>query len=317
MWTIWATLESTLVVTAVGLAVDFVRNLGPRIVYAASQTIPVRATGSLESVGAYALRVRNDSRKKAENITIHLRAGTAALRIEDYAAPKGLQLVSEKDNDGIKIPLPYLKPAETIRLRLVAEGGYVPQSLDVSISSPNKIGAKEVADVEAGKPFFRFTFIALFGTVAVMLIFLAGRASQSWGDSGPLAFELTRRQVMVSAAADSGLPNLAVTLTAGGDPSYYDGASLAYSLAACSKTGAEAGKYRKFLSLTLRNGNGMVPESQANLFYALGRIDIQLSDENSAISDLKAAIAKSKSTVEMRLASDPQTRGFLIRKGLI
>ncbi len=142
MWTIWATLESTLVVTAVGLAVDFVRNLGPRIVYSASQTIPVRATGSLESVGAYALRVRNDSRKKAENVTIHLRAGTAALRIEDYAVPKGLQLVSEKDNDGIKIPLPYLKPAETIRLRLVAEGGYVPESLDVSISSPNKIGAK-------------------------------------------------------------------------------------------------------------------------------------------------------------------------------
>jgi hypothetical protein len=313
MWTIVEALETTLVATGVGLAVDYVRNLGPRLIYSSTQTIPVRGAGSSDSVGGYALRVRNDSRKKAEDITIHLRAGTAALRVEDYAGPPGLQLVPELDKSGIKIPLPYLKPAVMLRLRLVAEGGYVPQSLDVSFSSPNRISTKEVADIEAGRPFFRFTLIALFGTIILAFVFLAGRASQPTNNNG---WQLTRRQVMVSAAADSGLPNLAAILVAANDPSYYEGADLAYALAASSKPVTEADKYRKFLSLTLRNGDDMLPESQANLFYALGRIDLLLSDENGAANDLKVAITKSHPTVELRLKSDPQTREFLARKAI-
>jgi hypothetical protein len=314
MGTILEVFGTPLAAAGVGLVVDFLRNLGPRLIYSSTQTIPVRGAGSSDSVGGYALYVRNDSRKKAEEITIHLRAGTAALRVEDYAGPPGLQLAPLADKSGIKIPLPYLKPAVMLRLRLVAEGGYVPQSLDVSFSSPNKISTKEVADVEAGRSFFRFTLIALFGTITLVFVFLAGRASQPSENSG---WELTRRQVMVSAAADSGLPNLAAILVAANDPSYYEGADLAYSLAASSKSPTEADKYRKYLSLTLRNGDGMLPESQANLFYTLGRLDLLLSDENSATNDLKAAIAKSRPTVERRLKSDPQTREFLARKGII
>ena len=122
-----------LIPTAIGLAGDFLKNLGPRITYATTKTIPVHKAGGFESVGAYELRVRNDSRKKAEDITIHLRAGTGALRIEDYTVPQGLQIVAQTDNQGIKIPVPYLKPTDSLRLQLVAEGGYVPKSLDVVI----------------------------------------------------------------------------------------------------------------------------------------------------------------------------------------
>jgi hypothetical protein len=317
MWTIVTTLESTLVVTAVGLVVDFLRNLGPRLIFSTTTTIPVRIANKSNYVGAYELKVRNDSRKKAEEITLHLRAGSASLRVEDYSAPAGLKLVSETDDEGIKIPLAYLKPADMLRLLVVAEGSYVPKSLDVTISSPNKIAAKSVKDVESGRPFLRFTFGAFFGIVAIFLIFYAGRASYLMESSTAQAFELNRRQIMVSAAADSGPPNLAISFATTDDPTYYEGGDLAYSLAAASSKPGEIEKYRRFLSLTLGTATAMAPESQANLLYSLGKIDILLSDENSASNDFKSSIAKSRSTVEFRLRSDPKTREFLIKKGLM
>jgi len=313
MWTIVTTLETTLVATVAGLAVDYFKNLGPRLIYAATTTIPARIGGGSSYVGAYDLKVRNTSRNKAEDITLHLRAGRAALRVEDYSAPTGLQVTSEEDNNGIKVPLSYLKAGDVLRLRVVAEGFYVPESLDVSISSPNKIATKLVVDVEKGGRFLRFTPIAFVGIVVILLIFYAGRTSNLMEGS---TFELDQRQVMVSAAADVGLPSLASTLLTTSNLSYYEGGDLAYSFAASSTKPEEIEKYRRFLSLTLGTATRMAPESQANLFYSLGKIDLMLSDENSAIKDFKFGIAKSRPTIESRLKSDPRTREFLIKMGL-
>ncbi len=317
MWTIVNALESTLVVTGVGFLADFVRNLGPRLVYSSTRAIPVEIPDKRISTGAYEVRVRNDSRKKAETITLHLQASSAQLRLKSYSAPAGLKLSAEADGDGIKFPLSYLKPADMLRLHVVAEGYYVPQSLDISVSSPNKITAKSVVDVEESRPFLRYTYRAFIGIAAVLVIFNAGRASQLIETPAPQAFELNRRQIMVSAAADSRLPSLASAIAATYDPTYYEGGDLAFSFAASSPKAQEIEKYRRFISLTLGNAVGMAPESQASLFYSLGRIDLLLSDEKSAIADFKVSISKSRSIVEVRLNSDSGVREFLTQKGLI
>lgn len=61
----------------------------------------------------------------------------------------------------------------------------------------------------------------------------------------------------------------------------------------------------------------MEPESQANLLYCLGKIDILLADSASAIGDFRNAIAKSKSIVDMRAKTDPNTQRYLNDNGLL
>lgn len=317
MWPILTALETALAGTAVGLGVDFIRNLGPSLIFAVKDTIPVHLPDKHDSLAAYEFRLRNDSRKKAENLVLHLRAGSASLQIKDYSLPPGLQLTQEEDNGGIKVPLPYLKPNDRVRLLLVAQGSYVPASMDANVSSPNKINAKRVPDLEVRKPFFRFTFIGFLVVSLVVVTFYVGKLKGLAERDGPPPFVLDQKMITVAAAADSGLPNLASALATAPDLTYYEAGDLAFSQAAPFVKPEEIDKYRHFISVTLATAPAMAPESQAHLFYCLGKLDLLSSDETSAVADFKMGIAKSRSTVEARLRSDPKLRDFLLRQNLM
>lgn len=321
MWEIVTTLETTLVGTVVGLAVDFLRNLGPTLIYATDDTIPIRLPDKYEFMAAFQLRVRNISRKKAESVTLHLRAGDSSLRVSDYSIPPGLQLTPEPDGKGIKITFPYLKPKDRLRLLVVAQGSYVPATLSIDVSSPNKIAARRVLDFEARKPFFRFTFIGFFATLSaaaiLLIVFSLGKTAGLTEHETPPSFVLDRRMVTISAATDSGLPSFATALANAPELTYYEAGDLAYDQAASSVKPEEVDKYRRFISTTLSAAPDMAPPSQANLFYCLGKLDLLRSDEKDAVADFKSAIAKSKSTLEDRLRFDPKTEDFLVKHSLI
>ncbi len=320
MWSIVVQVESVLVTTAVGFVVDYFRNSGSSLVYSTKDTIPVRLADKYESMAAYRLLLRNGSWKKAEDLTLHLRAGSAQLQIADYSLPPGLELLEQPDGGGIKIPLQYLKPKDCVRLQVVARGSYIPGTLDVNVSSPNKITAKRIYDLDAPKPFLRFTFIALVAAVALLIAFDAGKATQLMDISerqSPPPFVLDRKMVLVSAAADSGLPNLASALAGASDLTYYEAGDLAYSQAVNTVKPEEIDKYRRFISIALSSDRSIADESQANLFYCLGKLDLLRSDERTAIVDFKTSIAKSKSIIEARTRSDPQTRNFLLKQNLL
>jgi len=320
MWSVVTALETAVAGPLVGLGVDFVRNRAPSLVYATEDTSPVRLPDKYESMAAYRVRLRNDSWKKVETVTLHLRAGSASLKVDGYSVPAGLQLVQEPDGDGIKIPLPYLKPKDFVRLRVVAHGSYVPDALDINVSSPNKIAIRRVSDFETHKPFFKFTFISFIVVIIILVVFFAfyiGKASGVAESETPPPFVLDQRMVAVAAAADSGLPNLASALASVPNLTYYEAGDLAYSQAFTSLNPEEIDKYRRFITITLATAPAMAPESQANLFYCLGKLDLLRSDEKSALADFKAGITKSKSTVEARLRSDPTTRDFLLKQNLM
>jgi hypothetical protein len=61
----------------------------------------------------------------------------------------------------------------------------------------------------------------------------------------------------------------------------------------------------------------MAPESQANLYYSLGKLDLLLSDNNSAIDDFRYAISKSRLIVEVQAKADAKTHEYLVEKGLL
>jgi hypothetical protein len=76
-------------------------------------------------------------------------------------------------------------------------------------------------------------------------------------------------------------------------------------------------KYRKLLSLSLESEPRMLPESQASLFYSLGKLDLLASDEKGALNDFRNAIVKSRAIVEAKARVDAKTNEFLIEKGLL
>lgn len=322
MWQVFTQLETLGLTTLVGVAADFVKNLGPSLIYSTKDTIPVRIPEKYESLASYKLRVRNESRKKAENLTLHLRAGRASLTLKDYSVPPGLEVVQEPDGDGVKIPLSYLKPKDTVSLVFEAQGSYLPSDLDVSISSPNKIATRRVSDIQAQKPFFWFTFLAFFSVLALLVAFDIGRwkgvaDSQASTPAPTPTLVMDQRMVTVAAAADSGLPNLVSTLASSPNLTYYEAGDIACSQATSSISPAGIDKYRRFISITLSAAPGMLPQSQANLYYCLGELDMMRSDEKSAVIDFKTGIAKSKSTIEANLRYAPKTRAFIQKHNLM
>jgi len=100
-------------------------------------------------------------------------------------------------------------------------------------------------------------------------------------------------------------------------PIYYDEGDLSYALAAESNKTTEIEKYRRLISLTLGTVKDMAPESQANLFYSMGKLDLLLSDKERAASDFKSAIAKSREIVEAQAKADTKTHKYLIDSGLL
>jgi hypothetical protein len=320
MWGIVSQIEGVLLSGICGFVLDLIKNSGSSLTYSTKGTIPVRLPDTFDSVAAYQLRLKNGSRKKAEDLTLHLRAGSAQLNIVDYSAPTGLHLQQEPDGGGIKIPLEYLKPKDSLRVQVVAKGAYVPGTLDVDVSSPNKINVKRVEDLDVRKPFWRFTFICFIAAVVIFVAFDAGKATEvtelAKRQSAP-SFVLDRKMVLVSAAADSKLPNLASALANASDLTYYEAGDLAYSQATTTTKPEEIDRYRRFISLALGPDHSIADESQANLFYCLGKLDLLRSDERSAIADFKTSIAKSKSIIQSRAKSDPQTQDFLIKQSLL
>jgi hypothetical protein len=101
------------------------------------------------------------------------------------------------------------------------------------------------------------------------------------------------------------------------EPKYFNEGDIAYSLAVESNKPGEIDRHRRLLSITLETAPDMTPESQANLFYSLGKLDLLLSDENSAVSDFRNAIAKSHSIVETQAKGDTNTHKYLIERGLL
>lgn len=322
MWQLFAQLETIVLTTLVGLVYDFVKNLGPSLIYTTKDTIPTQIPEMHEFLASYRLDVRNESRKKAEEISLHLRAGTGSLELKDYSVPAGIELVQDPEGDGIKILLPYLKPKDTVGLQLVARGSYLPNDLNVSISSPNKIATKRVLDIEARNPFFRFTFRAFFGVLVLLLAFdigmWRGQADSQASKRAPTpTLVLDQRMVTVAAAANSGLPNLVSTLASSPDLTYFEAGDIAYSQAASSASPAVVDKYRQFISFTLSSAPGMLPQSEANLYYCLGQLDMMRSDEKSAVVDFKKGIEESTSTILANLQYSPKTRAFIQKHNLM
>lgn len=318
MGTFYISLLTFLVTTAVGQAIEFLKKISPKIVYAATRATPIKLEGKTQYVGAYILRISNTSRRNAEEITFQLRAGGAALRIEEIETPPGFLYDPTNENNCIKILFPYLKPHDTIRIKTVAEGYYIPESLDVSARSRNNITVKQIEYDEKPRIFSSVNtpFVAA-GLIAAVVVWSIGLARETYHPFQPTSQALVRSSILISAASDAGLPHVVELYVSSPDPTYYDEGNLAYSLASATSNPAETDKYRKLLSMTLSSDTEMAPESQANLFYCLGKIDLLLSDEISAVGDFRNAIEKSKSIVEMRIKTDPTTHKFLIVKNLL
>jgi hypothetical protein len=128
---------------------------------------------------------------------------------------------------------------------------------------------------------------------------------------------MDRRDIVISLASYVGLPHIAELYLTSNDPKYFNEGDIAYSLAVASNNREEIDKYRKLLSLTLGNVRDMAPESQANLFYSLGKLDLLISDDSDALSDFRNAVMKSKTIVETQGRLDAKTYKYLIDHGLL
>jgi len=130
------------------MIVEFVKRIRPRIEYSTVEGIPVESEDN-KHLRAYDLKISNESRRKVEDITFHLRAGNI-LKIKGIEKPIGLVYNSVDKEGGIDLTFPYLKQGDSVRIRAVAESKYVnPSSLDISVSSPNDIIATRIQSTDA------------------------------------------------------------------------------------------------------------------------------------------------------------------------
>jgi hypothetical protein len=122
---------------------------------------------------------------------------------------------------------------------------------------------------------------------------------------------LDQRDNLTFAASLAQLPQLAqLYATSSGDLNYYDQGDLAYSLAAGTSDKNQIAKYRAFLNDVL-DMEVMVPSSEANLRYSLGKIDLLLGQKDIAIGEFQEAISESHSTVYRKLKQDLAIQSFL------
>ena len=328
-----AAISGSAVTIAANQFVEYRKRASPKILYSAAATIPVKVEGRY--FGAYALKISNPSRKKVEQVTFHLRAREASLRLEKLSMPPGLVCNQSVSDGALNLLFPYLKRGDEVTATAFAESDYyVPDSLSVSVSSPHDVIAVDAKGNERPSFFQRAASIASASVLGMALCFAAisfGRLNyalrhsndagtdSSSGNAGqsPAPFRPDVRNRVISAASLAGVPHIAELYFLAPDPKYYDEGDLAYSFAATSGKKEEITKYRKLISFTLASEPNMAVESQANLLYSLGRIDILLSDDGNAVSDFQNAISKSKSTVESRAKGDVQTHKFLIDRGLL
>jgi hypothetical protein len=296
--------------------VELLKRVNPRVEYSVRDTVPVHVGDKW--VGAYLLRIANRSRKRVEDITFHLRASTAALTPQVTEAPPGLESKLVKSEESVSLNFPYLKRGDEVGVKVFAETPYyLPESLTVSISSPHEFTSKMVpyvSDLElalaSGNPLkhLSFSIPLLLAVIAVGIALVARRGS---------LFGVDTRDAIVSAASDAGLPRIAELYVTTPEPRYYEVGDIAYSYAVASGQPAEVDKYRRMLRLTLQADSAIVSESQANLFYCLGRLDLLLQDQNEAVLDFRSGIAKDRALVTTRAKQDQTVEGFLVGHGLL
>lgn len=305
--------------------VEYVKRITPRVEYSSLSGIPVNAGD--KNLCAFRIKITNPSKKKVENVTFHVRASQGALKMEVISKPDGLEYSLVDKDDGIDLTFPYLKHDDEVRLKAQVESKYyASDSLGISVSSPNDIEAKkvpyeQVKEISLFSSLFRMPFVFFSGFVFASIVFSvwAWRVSSQpeQTETKPSVYEMDRRDIVISAASVVGLPHIAELYFTAPDPKYFNEGDIAYSLAAASNKPDEIEKYHRLLSLTLGSAKGMAPESEANLYYSLGRLDLLIADDTSALSDFRNAILKSRPIVEAQTKADAKTRKYLIDRGLL
>jgi hypothetical protein len=309
------------IVEAVRYAVEYVKRITPRIEYRVWSGIPVKTDD--KQLCAYRLKISNPSRKRVENVTFHVRSSNTNLKLEMLSKPDGFEFNLADKDGGVDFSFPYLKQGGEVVVRAQAESKYwVPESLGISVSSPNDIEDKRITDADvATKSKLRIPIAFIYGSafgvfiVGIVASIMVNHANrQGWMTP---TYEMDRRDVVISAASVVGLPHIEELYLTAYDPKYFNEGDIAYSLAVASNNPDEIGKYRRLLSLTLGTAPEMASESQANLFYSLGKLDLLLSDEKSALADFQNAVAKSRPIVEAQAKADTKIHKYLIERGLL
>ncbi len=301
--------------------IDYIKRITPRVEYSSLAGLPVDVDD--KHFCSYRVKITNPSKKKVENVTFHIRASKNKIKMEVISKPDGLEYNQIDKDDGIDLTFPYLKHGDVVVLKAQVEGRYYySDSLGISVSSPNDLEAKAIPYEKVQKPsMFRISFVFVSGIFIGSILIVAwiwkinNQASQN--EARPTVYEMDRRDIVISTASVVGLPHIAELYFTAPEPSFFNEGEIAYSFAVESKNIDEIMKYRKLISITLGSEPNMLPESQASLFYSLGKLDLLASDEKSALSDFRNAIAKSRAIVDAKAKMDTKTHEFLVDKGLL
>jgi hypothetical protein len=236
------------------------KNSTPRIQYSSADSIPLKIDGGYFS--AYSTAITNISRKKIEDIAIHLSTGYAQIKIEEILLPPGLTETHECDETSANIRLPYLKAKEEIHVKCSARSSIaVPTDIDIKITSPNDLSVSKVEDSNnAGiSPssilifaMLSLSIIALFFTHALSRTSHADdlsdkREQQSYSNKiQAMATNISGiRDSVIADASVAHLPNIAEIYFNAENPHYYNEGDIAYALASSAKSRDEIVKYRK------------------------------------------------------------------------
>ena len=301
--------------------VEYIKRITPRVEYSSLSGLPVDVED--KHFCSYRIKIANPSKKKVENVTFHIRASKNLIKMWVISKPEGLEYNLVDKDGGIDLTFPYLKHGDVVELKAQVEGQYYySDSLGISVSSPNDIETKAIPYEKAqNTSIFRVPLVFAFGFIFASLLFFAWiwmiNTQPRQTATNSTIYEMNQRDVVISTASAVGLPHIAELYFTAPDPKYFNEGDLAYSFSIASKNPDEIMKYRKLISLTLGSVPGMLPESQASLFYSLGKLDLLTSDEKSALSDFRNAIVKSRTIVESKAKIDTKINEFLIDKGLL
>jgi hypothetical protein len=300
---------------AIDIAIEMIKKSVPRIEYSTSDGIPIEVGESYYC--GHDLRLKNVSKKKIDNVTVHLRCGDS-LHAKEIEAPAGIEYSAAPQKGGLDLTLPYLKKGDVLSARLISTSKYVPpRHLGIAFSSPNDIRTKGVSGEPGAKGTAVGLRFAIAGGLAGFVIYL-GSLGFARKPAPPFGFELDTRDVIMNAASAADLPELAEIYLRAPDPAYYDEGDLAVALARQASQRSDVEKYRLLLTLTIQNApRTLLSESRANLFYSRGKLDLLLSDEKGALDDFRVAITDNRATVERQAGGDPGTRSFLNAHGLL
>lgn len=320
MGNIWISILLIILGAIVGkvadLTIEFIKRISPRIEYSTVEGIPIESEDK-KYLCAYDLKISNASSKKVEDITFHLRAGDS-LKLKGIEKPTGLECNSVEKEGTIVLSIPYLKRGDNVKIRAIAESKYVsPGSLRVAFSSPNDIIATQTQNTESRSLSGLTIPFMIAGCFAGLVVLVGSWVLAPQHEAMIPKFEPDRRDIVISVASTVGLPRIAELWLSAPDPKYYNVGDIAYSFAVASNKPDEIDKYRKLISLTLGADSSIAPESQADMFYSLGKLDLLLSDDKSAVSDFQNAVKKSRTTVEAHAKADAKTKKYLTDHGLL